>query len=176
LALTGRRSKAGGKSSRRPANQSAERSTSGRAGIGWPFGASSFQGCQPVAGSKRWMAPRLRVLGGEDDPAVADQFLQGWLPLVDRADDFQVCSTITSSRIGSCTSTICSGRPVRRSELAPCITPNRPARLCVDLAATAVAFVVDRRKVVLEIDSGTDRTGRQQRRFKHAAIGVGSGS
>jgi hypothetical protein len=32
---------------------------------------------------------RLRMLGGENDPAVADQFLQGWLSLVDRADDFQ---------------------------------------------------------------------------------------
>jgi hypothetical protein len=69
----------------------------------------------------------LRVLGGQDDPPIADQFLQGGLPLVDRADDFQVLFDDTSSRIASCTSTICKGRPVRRSELAPCITPNRPA-------------------------------------------------
>jgi hypothetical protein len=44
-----------------------------------------------------------------------------------------VCSTTTRSRIGAWISTLCSGRSEHRSDLAPSIGPNSPAKLCVAL-------------------------------------------
>ena len=40
-----------------------------------------------------------------------------------------LASTTNNSRTGSCTSIICLGSPVRRSEPAPSITPHKPMTL-----------------------------------------------
>ncbi|KFB72381.1 MAG: hypothetical protein AW09_002429 [Candidatus Accumulibacter phosphatis] len=41
-----------------------------------------------------------------------------------------------------------------------------------DFAATAIAFVIDGRKVIFQVDSGADRASRQQGRFEYVPIGI----
>ncbi len=50
---------------------------------------------------------------------------------------------------------------------------EQPGEIVHHLAAAAVAFVVDRREVVLEVDAGADRRGGEQRRLEDAAVAVG---
>jgi hypothetical protein len=169
---TGRRSKAGGKGSRWPANQSDERSASGTSGAGWPvaWGASRVASRSP-ARRDRWL-PVCGCFGGENDPVLADQFLQGGLSLVDRTDDFQRLfddhqqshrfmdldhlQRQAGSQVGT--------GPLHDSEQA--------GQVVHDFAATAIAFVIDGRKVIFQVDSGADRTSRQQGRFEYVPIGI----
>ena len=77
-----------------------------------------------------------------------------------------------SERTGSWISTICQGRPVRRSLAAPSITPSSDATLCGSFVPAAVAGVVDVREVVFEVDARADREDGLEDPRQDRALGV----
>ena len=68
-----------------------------------------------------------------------------------------VVSNRKRERTGSWISTICQGRPVRRSLAAPSITPEQRGQVVRQLRAGAVTVVVDVREVVFQVDPRADR-------------------
>ena len=68
----------------------------------------------------------------------------------------RVASTTIARRVGSWISTICQGRPVRRSLCAPSMTPSSDVTLCGSFVPQPYPVGIDVAEVVLEADSGDD--------------------
>ena len=118
----------------------------------------------------------LGIEAGEPNPPVSYEPLDGPVagPRRPAGGDPRGPSPTIASRMGSWISTICQGRPVRRSLGAVHHSEER-RHVVRQLRAAAVAGRIDVAEVVLEVDPGADRYGRRQDAREDRASGRASG-
>ena len=165
LASSGLSSSTGGSGSRSPANQSTDCLTVFTSTVARP-GHPAAGGIELVDGA------RFRIFRRDDHPAVADQFLQRRLALVDGGDDVErlLDHHQQAHRLVDLDHLLGqAGAQVRTGALHDAEVAGDVVH---DLAAAAEGFVVHRREEILEVDAGADRAVDQQVPFEHLAFRV----